>query len=220
MRRDEGPKPPRLRPLELDELAEGSASVLEPNADIFAQRFTGIRQGRLDLGKGSLVNGCWFDDVAVDDLVLASSRFVETRFHQLAAPVVRMARSVLRDVEVDGARLGAVEAYDVDAKALHFKGCRINYLNLRGAKLEDVAFTDCIVDELDLLQADAKRVAFPGTRIGSLALHNSKVADLDLRGAEVSSVSGWVSLAGATLSEEQLMFLAPQIAAELRINVG
>ncbi|MCC2594202.1 pentapeptide repeat-containing protein [Tessaracoccus sp. OS52] len=220
MRGSDGPKPPQLRAVDFGTLTEGQARSLEPNADLFAHRWAGLRTTKLDLGKGSVVNGCEFDDVVVDELTLASSRFVDTRFHLLAVPVLRMARSALRDVEFDGCRLGAVEAFDLDAKAVHFRNCRISYLNLRGSKLLDVAFTDCIVDELDLLQADAKRIAFAGSRVGSLAVHNSKVADFDLRGAELSAVSGWVSLAGATLSEDQLMFLAPQIAAELGIRVG
>lgn len=220
MRASDSPKPPQLRALSFGELREGSPTDLEPNADIYAHRFTGRRGGILDLGKGSVVNGCLFDDVAVDELNVASSRLVETRLQQLAAPVVKMARATLRDVEFEGGRLGAVEAYDLDARAVRFSGCRISYLNLRGSKLLDVVFRDCIIDEVDLLQADARRLSFEGTRIGTLAVHNSKVADFDLRGAELQVVTGWSSLAGATVTEEQLMLLAPQLAAELRIRVG
>lgn len=220
MRASDGPKPPQLRPLSLGELSQGSRALLEPNTDIYGVRYADIREDRLDLGKGSVVNGSHFSDVVVDEFVVASSRLVETRFEQTAAPVVKAARSAWRDVEFDGGRLGAIEAFDLDGRAVHFRGCRISYLNLRGSKLLDFSFTDCIIDELDLLQADARRFAFPGSRIGSLTVHNSKVADFDLRGAELSSVSGWTSLAGATLTEEQLMLLAPQMAAELKIRVG
>ncbi|GAB3810843.1 pentapeptide repeat-containing protein [Tessaracoccus terricola] len=220
MRASDGPKAPQLHPLSFGELTEGPPRLLEPNTDIYALRYADIRTESLDLGKGSVVNGSVFSDVVADELVFASSRLVETRFQQTAAPVVKSARAAWREVEFDGGRLGAIEAFDLDARAVHFRGCRISYLNLRGSKLLDFCFTDCIVEELDLLQADAKRFAFPGTRIGSLTVHNSKVADIDLRGAELASVSGWQWLAGATMSEEQLMFLAPQIAAELKIRVA
>lgn len=220
MRASDAPRPPQLRALSFGELSEGSRSLLEPNTDIYGLRYADIRAERLDLGKGSVVNGSLFSDVVVDELVFASSRLVETRFQQTAAPVVKSARAAWRDVEFDGGRLGAIEAFDLDARAVHFKGCRISYLNLRGSKLLDFCFTDCVIDELDLLQADAKRVSFPGSRIGSLTVHNSKVADFDLRRAELSSVSGWTWLGGATMSEDQLMFLAPQIAAELKIRLA
>lgn len=220
MRASDGPKPPQLRALEFGELPDGPPLYLEPNTDIDGLSYAGIRAEQLDLGKGSVVNASLFTDVAVDELVLASSRVVDTRFEQTAAPVVSSARAAWRDVEFDGGRLGAVEAFDLDARAVHFRGCRINYLNLRGSKLLDLCFTDCIIDELDLLQADARRVAFPGSRVGSLTVHDSKVADFDLRGADLASVSGWTWLAGATMSEEQLTFLGPQIAAELRIRIA
>lgn len=220
MRTLDQPKPPRLRPFRPGALADGDLELLQQTTDLESMRYAGLRLDTLDIGVGSVVNVCEFDDVMVDELSLDNSRAVETRFHQLSAPSLRLSRTVLRDVEFVGSRLGAIDAFDLDARSVHFRSCRISFLNLRGAKLSDVAFTDCVIDEIDIAQGDARRVAFPGTRIGVLSLHATKVGDFDLRGAELMSVRGWPSLAGAVVSEEQVTFLAPQLAAELGLRIG
>lgn len=219
MRTLDQPKPPRRRPFRPAALADGDLALLEPTTDLESLRYAGLRLEKLDIGIGSVVNGCEFDDVAADELSLDNSRAVETRFHQLGVPSLRMARTILRDVEFDASRLGAVEAYDLDAQTVHFIGCRISYLNLRGSKLLDFTFTDCVIEDIDLAQVNARRFAFPNTRIQALTLHNTTVADFDLRGAELESVRGWASLRGATVTADQLAHLAPQMAVEMGLRV-
>ncbi len=104
-------------------------------------------------------------------------------------------------------------------RAMHFRGCRVNYLNLRGSTLTDVTFTDCQIDELDLGQATVERVRFTGSRIGTLTLHNTALKDVDLRRAELGVVNGAASLTGATMSMQQLMDLGPQLARESGIQI-
>ncbi|RMB61379.1 pentapeptide repeat-containing protein [Tessaracoccus antarcticus] len=210
---------PRIDPLVLENLFDGEPDLLGHGADLDALRFAGIRSERVDL-KGSTILGCEFEDVVADEFSVATSRLSETRFARMGVTLLRMARSVLRDVEFDGGRLGAVEAYDLQGKAVHFRGCRLNYLNLRGSKLADVAFTDCQIDELDLGQATAQRVQFAGTRIGILSLHGGTFTDVDLRGAGLEVVNGASSLRGATISPEQLVGLGPQLAEEAGIRVA
>ena len=210
---------PRIDPVVLENLFDGESELLEPGADLDALRFAGVRQDTVVIS-GSTTMGCEFDDCAADEFNIATSQVAEVRFRQLGVPLFRMARSVLREVEFDGGRLGAVEAYDVQCRAVHFKNCRLNYLNLRGSKLADVAFTDCQIDELDLGQASAERMRFTGSRIGVLSLHGGTLKDVDFRGAELEVVNGAASLRGATISPEQLMNLAPQLATEFGIRVA
>lgn len=210
---------PRIDALVLENLFDGDSSLLEPGSDLDALRFAAIRGEMVDIS-GSTIMGCEFDDAVAGEFSMASARVAETRFRQIAVPSFKMARSVLRGVEFEGGRLGAVEAYDVECKAVHFNGCRLNYLNMRGSRLFDVAFTDCHIDELDLGQAKAQRMRFTGCHIGTLALHDNVFQDVDLRGAELEIVNGAASLKGATVSSGQLMGLAPQLATELGIRVA
>ncbi|GAA4754792.1 hypothetical protein GCM10023350_45280 [Nocardioides endophyticus] len=47
-------------------------------------------------------------------------------------------------------RLGSVEAHEAQWRSVHFVGCKLSFVDLRGAELIDVAFTDCITHELGL----------------------------------------------------------------------
>ncbi len=219
MRAPETVPAPRIDPLVLENLFDGESTLLEAGADLDALRFVGVRDELVDISRSTIM-GCEFEDVVADEFSVATSRVAETRFRQVGVPFLRMARSILRDVEFDGGRLGAVEAYDVQCKAVRFRGCRLNYLNMRGSKMNDVAFTDCEIDELDLGQATAERLGFEGTRIGTLSLHGGTFKDVDLRGAVLEVVNGAASLRGMTISPEQLTGLAPQLAAEFGIRVA
>ncbi len=125
--------------------------------------------------------------------------------------VVRAARSQWRDVRVTG-RLGSLEAYEARWRSVHFVGCKLGFLNLRGADLVDVAFTDCRIEELDLGDAVARRVGLHGTRVASLSVRGSELHDVDLRSATVGGLVGLVSLRGATITSERLGHLAPLVA--------
>ena len=133
-------------------------------------------------------------------------------------PVVHATRSQWRDVTVSG-RLGSVEAYDGQWRSVHLVGCKISYLNLRGAELVDVAFTDCTIEELDLVNARVRRVALTGTRVEHLNVQHSQLHDLDLRGAQLSAIDGIMDLRGAVIGPEQLTLLAPLLADALGLTV-
>lgn len=124
-----------------------------------------------------------------------------------------------RDVEIRASRIGSLELYDANLRRVAFVGCKLGYVNLRGADLADVAFTDCVIEDLDLMRATASRVALAGCRIAHLEASHAKLADVDLRGAEVADITGIEGLRGVTIGVDQLLDLAPVLAARLGIRV-
>ena len=119
--------------------------------------------------------------MTADEADLKGARLTEVVLDQVGFPVVRAVRSQWRDVHVSG-RLGSVEAYESQWRSVHFVGCKLSYVNLRGAELLDVLFTDCIIEELDLVGAAATRVALVGTRVANL--------DVQVRGSATSTCAG------------------------------
>ena len=99
-------------------------------------------------------------------------------------------------------------------------GSKINYLNARTADWQDVRFTDCTLDELDLSDATVSRLAFTGCRIGTLTVGGARLTDVDLREVQLTMINGLAGLAGAWVSETQLVGLAPLLAAHLEIRVS
>lgn len=210
---------PQLDPVRLGALAEGDESELVPGADLEDVRFVDVRTSVLELGGGSTVRGCELDGVTADEADLGSVRMNETVLRRLDVPVVRAARSQLRDVEVHGGRVGSLEGFGSVWRGVHFSGCKLSFVNLRGAELLDVAFTDCRIDELDLVQLTARRVRFRDCRVGRLDVQQATLEHVDLRGAVLEEVVGTAGLRGATISAAQLDLLAPVLARDAGLRV-
>lgn len=208
---------PRIDALALSALAEGDPADLVRDADLDSVLFHDLSLADLTL-PGALVGSTRFTDVAAGETDLRGARLHEVELDRVNLPVVRAARSQWRDVRVTG-RLGSLEAYEVQWRAVHFVGCKLSFVNLRGAELVDVAFTDCTIEELDLGSAVARRVALPGTRVVSLGVRDAELRDVDLRGATIDDLDGLASLRGATISSDQLMLLAPLMAVGLGLRV-
>lgn len=202
-----------LSPLEVDEFTDPSGDDLEGRS-VGALQLPQLRwsvRRRID---ASQVTGLSCRTWTARALVLSDSRLEALDVLALTAPDAGW-----RDSEVVASRLGAMELYDANFRRMHFSGCKLGFVNLRGADLADVAFTDCIIEELDLMRATAKRMSFSGCRIGRLELADSHLSDVDLRGAELVDIGSPDGLRGVTVSADQLLDLAPILAARLGIRV-
>jgi uncharacterized protein YjbI with pentapeptide repeats len=208
---------PQIDPLRLNGLAPGDPAELTRNADVESVLYKDLILPALVLA-GAKLDGVHFAGLVADETDLKGARLSEVHLDQANLPVVRAARSQWRDVQVTG-RLGSVEAYEAQWRSVHFVGCKLSFVNLRGAELIDVAFTDCIIDELDLGGAAANRVRLSQTRVSHLNVRQAKLRDVDLRGATLEVIEGLTDLRGATISSLQLTLLAPLFADELGLNV-
>lgn len=189
---------PHLRPLDHDLLSQGAAYDLD-------------RSVELELTS--------FDELQSREVDVTESRLSEVSFGQVHIASMAASRGDWHGVEISG-RIGSLDAYDTRWRSITFAGCKLDYVNLRGAELLDVQFTDCTIGELDLLQANLRRVKFSSSTIDSLAVRQSRLRDVDLRGARITEIDALTALGGATLSEDQVTEFAPRFAAELNIRVG
>ncbi|WP_166389279.1 pentapeptide repeat-containing protein [Nocardioides ochotonae] len=210
-------RPPQIDDLRLGTLAEGDPADLRRNADLESVRYADLTLHHLDL-TGAVLASTQLSSVSADETDLKGARLSEVHLDRVVMPVVRAARGQWRDVRVSG-RLGSLEAYESQWRSVHFVGCKLSFVNLRGAELLDVAFTDCLIEELDLSNAKARRVRLADSRVGQLDVRGSTLSDLDLRGADLAVVDGLLDLRGATVSPDQLARLAPALADALGIRV-
>ena len=103
---------------------------------------------------------------------------------------------------------------------MRFEGCKIEFLNLRGATLRDVEFVDCQLVEADFAEAKLTQVSFEGCRLVSPDFTKGTFKDVDLTGADLAGPRGVAGLRGATVSALQLIDLGPALADELGIKVA
>ncbi|MCU1541599.1 MAG: pentapeptide repeat protein [Arthrobacter sp.] len=209
---------PRLTPVRLDELRE------DPSPDFQrGERYDGVRYSRaaadgLELS-GTDFAECEFVGVSFNETQLRGATFRDCILSELYAPVFTAARSTLRDVEIRNPRWGSAELYECGWQSVRIDGGKLDYLNLRGAKLADVQISDCIINELDLGSATATRVALNNCTIGTLDVSGAKLKDFDLRSTDFRVLSGLGSLAGLVIDDYQLSLLAPLLAGHLGVVV-
>lgn len=202
-----------------EDLPEGDAATLAVDAYRDNERFSSIDLTGHNL-TGLTLSECALVDVTVTDADLRAARITDTSLTRLNAPVLRAAHSVWREASIQDSRIGSGELYDAQLSTLLVSRSKISFLNLRGGTLRDVAFEDCLIDELDLSEASARRLAFPGCTIAMLDVSRAHLEHVDLRGARIGGIRGIDSLHGVTVDAAQLIDLAPLLAAHLGIRVG
>jgi uncharacterized protein YjbI with pentapeptide repeats len=210
--------PPRLEPVALVDLAPGYAGDLGARESVEGLAFEGVDVSGSDLA-ALAARECSFSEVALSDADLRASTFVACTFDRIDAPVLRVARGRLRNVEFALSRIGSGELYETTFESVRFTDCKLGYLNLRGATMTDVLFERCTIEELDLGGANGTRIAFENTAVESLELAHARFTDLDLRGADLHVLTGLDGLTGATMSELQVSLMAGMFAHHLGIRV-
>ena len=132
---------------------------------------------------------------------------------------VQLARSEWHGLELNGCALSGVELFGSRLRKLVFRGGMLQGVNLRQSRLEEVVFEDCVLRDVDLGGATLDRVRFPGCRLEQVDLTGMKARQVDLRGARIGISRGWDRLRGVVIDHGQLMDLAPELAAQLGLEV-
>ncbi len=202
----------------LPELQNNDGALLASGQSVDAERFANVNLDGRDL-TGISFGECEFLTVSLHETRLRGASFSECLASDLHAPVFSAPRSSWRDVRIDRARLGSVEAYEATLRSVHIDGSKLDFVNLRNANLTDVRFSNCVIDELDLGSATVQRFELQNCRITTLEIGGAKLKDVDLRGGDFSAIHGLEGLRGATIDEAQLSQLAPLLAAHLGIHV-
>lgn len=218
MRKQPTTREPVLEPLVLPELQDADATDLRAHDSYDGRRFTAEDVSGLDL-TGVVLTECELLGLTAHETDLRAARVIESRIERLNAPVLTASRATVRDVEVIGSRIGALDVDDAQIRSTRVTGCKLDWVNLRSSQLEDVVFDSCTIGELDLTGATAARVAFVDCRADALALAHAHLADVDLRGLEMREIANIEGMRGATLDAMQATALAATFAGHLGIRV-
>jgi uncharacterized protein YjbI with pentapeptide repeats len=209
---------PQAPDLALANLDAGSAADLADGADIDGREISVVRADSVRLRDATVMESRLLD-VTSTDVDMRGATVRETEIERLDATVVHAWRGRWQDVRMSAGRLGTLEAYDAEWRAVELVGLKISFLNLRGSELTDVVVRDCLVDEIDLMEASVRRAAFISTDVRRLNLQGAHLRDVDLRGARLEEISGITGLRGTVVTSAQLDQLALLLAQELGVVV-
>jgi uncharacterized protein YjbI with pentapeptide repeats len=120
---------------------------------------------------------------------------------------------------MSGGRLGAVTLAGATWTGIRLRGTNVGFMNLAGARLEDVVFEGCEIGSMDARSAQLRSVAFVDCTLDELNVAGATLSKVDLSGARLRSLIGVESLKGAIVSHEQLLDLAPVLAAQLGLEI-
>lgn len=216
-----GMKGDRARPagnVSLPQLSDFDAGRLEKGHDYDAIAFTDQDFTGQDASDARFLE-CRLDRCRVDGLTMRRARIVDCWIADANGASVDLADSTWRDSQMTGGRLGAAILAGAKWNGIQLRGVKLGYLSLAGARLADVVFEDCEIGSLDASSAQLRSVAFVGCSVQELNVLEATLSKVDLSRSTLRSVIGVDSLRGAILSPEQLIDLAPMLAAQLGIEV-
>ncbi|KAB8167305.1 pentapeptide repeat-containing protein [Streptomyces sp. 3MP-14] len=213
-----GPQRPQLAlPEEPEVFAETARLAAEEDYD-------GVEFVSRDLS-GARAPGATFLDCALrgcvlDEAVLKGARLLDSLLAEVRGVGVDLMDAELRDVEISDARLGGAQCGGASLTRVLVRGGKIDYLNLRQARLVDVVFEGCVLVEPDFGGARLERVSFDDCELRGPDLTGATLRDVDLRAVSAFEPGRGIDrLAGAVISPAQLVELAPLLAAQLGVRV-
>ncbi|HEV7628892.1 MAG TPA: pentapeptide repeat-containing protein [Streptomyces sp.] len=211
---------PQLRPYEPVEGSSAGRGGLNPDGDYDGVGFEDIDLAGTD-GAGATFLDCGMYRCSLDEARWERTRLLDSVLEGVSGVGTDLVGAELRDVELLDARLGGVQVHGSRWSRVLVRGGKIDFLNLRQAKLLDVTFENCVLVEPDFGGATLERVAFPGCVLRGADFTQATLKDVDLReAAELEITAGVGRLAGAVISSSQLMDLATAFAAEIGVRVG
>ena len=107
---------------------------------------------------------CALTGCALDETRLHRARVLDSVLTGIRGVGTDLAEATLRDVELVDARLGGVQLHGAVLERVLVRGGKIDYLNLRKARLKDVVFEGCVLVEPDFGGARAGAGGVRGLR--------------------------------------------------------
>lgn len=176
-----------------------------------------------------------FQNVQLSSFSVTDSRVIKTNFAEITIPsfgvknvefihcdmtMARFADASWHVAEMRNSRCSGMQLDAAHLQNVRFIDCKLDLVNFRFAKLANVVFESCVVREMDFYGATLKNVVFVDCEIDAVGFAGAKLQNVDLTNAQLTNIKNVTSLKGATISDEQLIYLAPQLATANGIKIS
>jgi uncharacterized protein YjbI with pentapeptide repeats len=213
-----GRRPTPAPEISLPDLTPFDGERLEADGDYVAIDFVDVDFAGQDAPDVRFLE-CRLQRCGFDGASMRRARIADSLLNDVHAATVDFADTTWRETQMRGGRLGAVTLVGATWTGIRIRGTHVGFMNLAGAHLQDVQFEGCEIGSLDARGAELQSVAFVDCRVDELNVAGATLARVDLSGARLRTLVGVESLRGAIISHEQLVDLAPLLAAQVGLEV-
>jgi uncharacterized protein YjbI with pentapeptide repeats len=180
---------------------------------------------------GTRVRALDVKDTHLADGRLRGLRAETTRVKGLAGNSIEFASCELGDVRwtggklsrvrFDGCKLLAAKFENVTLDHVIFADCKLDYAVLSNVRaLGPVLFTRCSLREAEFQGCNLARAVFDGCELGLTVFGPGGYRGCDLRGNDLSAISGAQHLSRVVIDRAQLFQLAEALATDLQVSFG
>jgi len=173
--------------------------------------FVGATRIAIDASRvsGVTLTGLRLDKLEVTDAICAKLEGAALQAYKANLLRVRMVDSRFTGAEF-------AEGYFEDCV---FQGVKFDEVGFRFSSFKRVRFENCMLRQADFSNAKLTQVTFTGCSLESANFVSVTCKDVDITTEDLSAAKGILGLKGATISEVQLLQLAPLLATELGFRV-
>jgi uncharacterized protein YjbI with pentapeptide repeats len=168
--------------------------------------------------------GLQLDAVAIAGGDLTGTTFVDPAWRDVLLDDVNLANATFRGglvwrAHVDGGRLTGVGVMEGEWRDVTVRNATAEIAAFRHAVLTRVTFDGCILRQADFMGARCEDVRFHGCDLTGANFADAEMDGAEFRRCTMDEIEGVGGLRGAAVDLEQMMALAPAMAAALGIRV-
>ncbi|HSX42700.1 MAG TPA: pentapeptide repeat-containing protein [Candidatus Saccharimonadales bacterium] len=167
----------------------------------------GVTYANIDMSRLDHVSltGLVLERLEISDAVCTKLESAGLRGHK-----ARLLRVQISDSRMTGSELGGGSFEDCT-----FRNIKFDEAGFRFATFKRVHFENCMLRAADFGNARFTHVTFSSCDLTDTNFTSAHCSSVDIREQDIVAAKGVLGLKGATISSEQLMQLAPLLAAEL-----
>jgi len=204
--------PASLEPLgDIADFLSDDDTIAEVSVD--SESFSGLKMKQLNINE-SLISKSDFSHIAIEHFDVLDAEFKGCNFTASKFP-----NSSWHVALIDGARCSGMMMSNSVFKNVTFKNSKLELVNFRFSRMENIVFEGCAIDDADFYNATLKNVEFINCTINSVTFASARLSNVDISKSQIEGIKGVNSLKGVTISYDQLMNLAPSLAAEAGIKI-
>jgi uncharacterized protein YjbI with pentapeptide repeats len=151
--------------------------------------------------------------------VLHDCRLSDVIFAECNLSTLELRGGSLRRVLVEGGRHTGLRIVEAELSDVVVRDCRMDLAAFQHATLERVAFERCDLRQSDFVAVRGRDLRFADCDLGEARFSRSELATSSFSRCRMEDLSGVESLRGTAMGLQEVLTLAPQLAATLGISL-